>query len=565
MRSSDRSHREDAETDADSVESRVRELDARVRELEATRARLEQELAAARAAAARAPEAGSDRAQREWLEAVLNSMTEEVYFTDLDRRYTYLNPAALREFGHQDVRGMPLHEIVSKLEVLRADGTPRPLEEAPPLRALGGEVVRDEEQMVRIPRTGEVRHRQVSSGPVRNAAGQIIGSVSIVRDVTELKRTNQALRAADRRKDEFLATLAHELRNRLVPIGAGVEMLQDGVERPEIVSQVLPMMERQLGVMMRLIDDILDVSRFASDRIELRRESATIASLVTHAVEANRHGIAERDLDLVLDLAEPDRALWVDPTRMTQVIASLLANATKFTPPGGRIEIRGRIAPSEAGSPELLLSVADSGIGMDASVLPRVFELFFRDSSNGVRTGLGVGLALARRLVELHGGSITADSPGVGHGSTFTVRIPALVDRRSGVPASNKLRSLERHRVLVIDDNEDSADAMALLVGTLGAEVRTAYGGEAGLEVLRHFEPTVVLLDLGMPRLDGYETCRRIRWRLGGSVRVIAVSGRGQEQDRARAAAAGFDAHLAKPARAWQLAEAILSVQPRAG
>jgi PAS domain S-box-containing protein len=514
-------------------------------------------------AAESALEAESDRGPKNWFEAVLNSITEEVYFTDRDRCYTYANPAALREFGHVQVEGVPLEQIVSQLDVRRADGTPRPLEEAPPLRALAGEVVRDDEQMVRNPRTGEMRHRQVSSAPVRNEAGEIIGAVSVVRDVTELRRINEALQSADRRKDEFLAMLAHELRNPLVPIRASVELLGDATERPEIVASVLPMMERQVAIMVRLIDDLLDVSRITSGRIELRPELVTVATLVGNAIEANRAAIAEGGFDLVLDLAEPHWTLNVDSTRMTQVISNILQNATKFTPPGGRITISSRMEASPEGSSQLALTVADSGVGISPTVLPQVFELFHQAGPPGQQTGLGIGLAVARRLVELHGGTVAARSYGPGRGSTFTVTIPAVAGLGAAEPHAAAPPSLADERVLIIDDNHDAADALAMLLEMMGATTRVTYGGEAGLDALQDFPASVVLLDIGMPGIDGYETCRRIRQRLAGGIRVIALSGWGQEQDKARAAAAGFDAHLTKPARSQQLAEAILGSTER--
>ncbi|MDE2449046.1 MAG: PAS domain S-box protein, partial [Gammaproteobacteria bacterium] len=201
----------------------------------------------------------ANRAEREWLSAVLNSMTEEVYFADLQHRYTYANPAAMREFGHDKVAGLAIEKVVSQIEVLRADGTPRPFSEAPPLRALGGEVVRDEEQIVRIPRTGELRHRQVSSAPVRDRGGHIIGSVSIVRDVTDKRLREKELQEAERRRKKLISTLAHELRNPLAPLRTGIELLRKVREQPQLLETVPPMMERQIRQLVELIDRLLDV------------------------------------------------------------------------------------------------------------------------------------------------------------------------------------------------------------------------------------------------------------------------------------------------------------------
>ncbi len=530
------------------LRDRVAELEARVLELDAERARLQRC-------------SDEDRTEKEWFAAVLNSISEEVYFTDIERRYTYANPAALREFGHASVAGVPLESIVAKLEVLRSDGTRRPLEEAPPLRALAGEIVRDEEQIVRVPRTGELRHREVSSAPVRNAHGKIIGSVSVVRDVTEQRRMNAELKAADRRKDEFIAMLAHELRNPLVPIRAGVELLKSSKSRSEIIDVIRPMMERQVANMVRLIDDLLDVSRITAGKIELKPQWVTIASLVGNAIEANRMAMTEGALDLTLNLAEPNQALFVDPTRFTQVISNLLQNATKFTPLGGHLAISAAVMnASDTGAPQLVLTVSDSGIGISPEMLPRVFDLFVQshEHRDHDKSGLGIGLTLSRRLVEMHGGTIEAHSPGLDRGSTFTIRVPVPSSERAEVASQEPSPpSLAGIRILVVDDNHDAADAMALQLEAAGGVVQASYDGASSLAALEAFRPAVVLLDIGMPGMDGYETCRRMRARLGGAVGIVALSGWGQKNDKRLAADAGFDAHLTKPAGPRSLEETI--------
>lgn len=372
------------------------------------------------------------RAEKEWLAAVLDSMTEEVYFTDRLHRYTYANPAALREFDHVTVSGVEVDRIVSRLEVLRPDGTPRPIEEAPPLRALTGEVIRDEEQIVRTPRTGEWRYRQVSAAPVRDSTGHIIGSVSVVRDVTGERRALAELREADRRKDEFLAILAQELRNPLVPIRDGIDLLKQSQRRVEVLDDVLPMMQRQLDHMVHLIDDLLDVSRIDSGKIELHRQPVTLSSVIESAIESNRSAIERGELTLAVKLHEPQLRLSVDPTRFTQIVARLLQNAAKFTPPAGHIRIETALVDGSSDSRpaqrELTVAVVDTGGGIPAEILPQVLDM------------LGVGLTLARRLAELHGGSIEARSEGAGLGSRFIVHLPlpasAQGDHGSGSPPS---------------------------------------------------------------------------------------------------------------------------------
>jgi PAS domain S-box-containing protein len=507
----------------------------------------------------------ANRAEKEWLTAVLNSMNEEVYFTDTQQRYTYANPAALREFGHENVEGVSVGAIVSGLEVFRPDGTPRPIEEAPPLRALAGEIVRDEGQIVRVPRTGELRHRQVSSAPVRDASGEIIGSVSVVRDVTEQMRDAQLLRDADRRKDEFIAVLAHELRNPLVPIRTGVELLRSSRSRPELIDTIWPMMERQVGHMVRLIDDLLDVSRITSGKIELQRQRVTLGSVVGIAIEANRDAINTRGLELVVNLSDPHSVIDVDPTRFAQVISNLLQNAAKFTQTGGRITLTaGLEALSVAHLPELVVKVLDTGIGISAEMLPRVFDLFAQSDVRGhgaSHSGLGIGLALARRLIELHGGEIRAHSDGAGHGSEFTLRVPAPgVDNAGDDACAQAARTLDGIRVMVIDDNRDAADMMGMLVSGMGGEAHVVYDGPSALDSFRGFHASVVLLDLGMPGMDGYETCRRLRRQFGSGIGIVALTGWGQESDRQLTHQAGFDAHLTKPAEPAKLEEVIRSL-----
>jgi PAS domain S-box-containing protein len=513
----------------------------------------------------------ADRAEKEWLAAVLDSMTEEVYFADPSGRYTYANPAARREFGLDDVSGRRVADVIAGLEVLREDGTPRPIEQAPPLRALKGEIIRDEEQRVRTPRTGELRHRQVSSAPVRNANGDIIGSVSVVHDITERKRTEEALRRreqelreADRHKDQFIAVLAHELRNPLVPIRNGIELLKNAASRPDLLESVRPMMERQIAHMVRLIDDLLDVARISADKIELRREHVAVSAVLTSAVEATRAALEGANLELTVDVAEPDAVLHADPTRLSQVIANVLQNAAKFTPPGGRVRVTSHRDAHDAS--QVVIRIADTGIGIAPDQLPRVFNLFAQSATHlrGHQGGLGIGLAIARRLVEMHGGNIVAHSEGENRGSEFVITLP-VVDARADMDGAHALAqsALAGLRVLIVDDNHDAADSMALLVQLEGAETRVVYAAEPALELIESFDPQVVLLDIGMPVVDGYEACRRIRARHGRRHALIAVSGWGQDGDKKLAEAAGFDSHLTKPAEPEALHQLVRALAER--
>ncbi|HTC54235.1 MAG TPA: ATP-binding protein [Steroidobacteraceae bacterium] len=372
-----------------------------------------------------------------------------------------------------------------------------------------------------------------------------------------LRDSERELRETDRRKDEFLAVLAHELRNPLVPIRTGIELLKRVPDQPALVEKIRPMMDRQVRHVVRLIDDLLDVSRIATGKIALQRQPVVLSNLVNSVVEANRSAIAAAGLKLEVQLDDPQRILEVDPTRLSQVIGNILHNATKFTPEGGTITLRADEEPGNGASGRnLVLRISDTGIGIHKDLLPTIFGLFTQVHSDSFSRygGLGIGLALARKLVELHGGWISATSPGPGLGTEFIVTIPATLPHLEAVAAAAPSYRLDAQRILVVDDNADAADSTALLIAQLGGEVKVAYDGMNALEMLRDFDASLVLLDIGMPGLDGYETCVRMRREKGDAIRIVAVTGWGQEEDRRRAAEAGFDAHLTKPVNPAHLA-----------
>ena len=368
-----------------------------------------------------------------------------------------------------------------------------------------------------------------------------------------LRDSEERLRAADRRKDEFLATLAHELRNPLAPIRTGLELIRLAGSVPVAVERVRAVMERQIGHMVHLIDDLLDISRITSGKIDLQRQLLPLADLVEGAVEATRTIVSERRMTLDVQLPDAPCLLDVDRTRFVQVLSNLLHNAAKFSPPGGRIEVSANIGTSgDADRRELLLTVADGGIGIAPELMPRVFDLFSQGEgmAGPGQGGLGIGLALVRRLVELHGGHVEAHSEGQNRGTQIVIRMPLS---EVVPPVVWALRDGEAKliacRVLIVDDNDDAAQMLAELVKTLGGAAQVANDGPTALSRLADFQPDIVLLDIGMPRMDGYETCRRIRQTPGGrDLLVIALTGWGQEDDKQRAVEAGFDLHLAKPA-----------------
>jgi PAS domain S-box-containing protein len=373
------------------------------------------------------------------------------------------------------------------------------------------------------------------------------GVVCYFRDISAQVQARAALEEADRRKDEFLATLAHELRNPLAPLRNGLQVLKLARPGDAAADAARAMMERQLRHMVRLIDDLMDVSRISRGKVELRRERIELAKVVHQAVETSRP-LLEAD-GHELDLRVPDEPVYVDAdlTRLAQVFANLLNNAAKYTEPGGRVTLS---VAREGGT--AVVAVRDTGVGIPAAMLPRVFDLFTQvDRSLEKRQGgLGIGLSLVKRLVELHGGTVEAHSDGPGHGSEFRVRLP-LVLALAEAPTEEGLPPAAapgRRRVLVVDDNRDAALSLAMLLRIMGNETRAAHDGVEALDVAAGFRPDVVILDIGMPRLNGYETCRRFREQPGGrAVVLVALTGWGAADDRERSREAGFDAHLVKP------------------
>ena len=379
-------------------------------------------------------------------------------------------------------------------------------------------------------------------------------------EAIERARAETLLRETNARKDEFLATLAHELRNPLAPIRTGLELIRLGGDTVVAVERVRGIMERQVGHMVRLIDDLMDVSRITSGRIVLQREPTRLASLVHSAVEANRAAMAAKGIELSVELPKDDCVIDVDATRFIQVLSNLLHNAAKFTNTDGSVRISASITqPKDVGIPRVSISVVDSGIGMSPELLPRVFDLFMQGETRSSQPGLGIGLALARRLMELHSGRIDARSEGLGRGSEFVIQLPLAATQSVPVNQTGANEQRLERRVLIIDDNQDAANATAMLVEEMGGDARVAYDGESALEMLQECQPEVILLDIGMRGLDGYETCQQIRRVLGNGVLLVALTGFGQEQDKAKATLAGFDAHLTKPADGAALAGILAS------
>ena len=373
----------------------------------------------------------------------------------------------------------------------------------------------------------------------------------------------QLLRDADRRKDDFLATLAHELRNPLAPIWNALELMRIADDDPQVIEESRALMERQLQRMVRLIDDLLEISRITRGKIELRRERVGLASVIRNAVEAARPLVDAQGHELTVSLPSEPIALYADPIRLAQVFGNLLDNAAKYSPRGSRIWL-----DAARDGAVVTVTVRDTGIGIPPSNLSRIFEMFAQIESPLARShgGLGIGLALVRGLVELHGGSVEVASNGVGSGSTFTVHLPCVsADGDHSKPADDTghVRSQATIcRVLVVDDNRDAADSLTQLLRRLGHEVGTEYDGPAAVLAAATMRPSVVLLDIGLPKMNGYEVAEEIRsqpW--GREIVLMALTGWGQSTDKHRAVAAGFDHHLTKPVDPALLTKLLTEVQ----
>lgn len=394
---------------------------------------------------------------------------------------------------------------------------------------------------------GSERFVDLTLAPVTDDSGRILFLTATGTDITDRRAMEQALRDADRKKDDFIALLAHELRNPLAPIRNGLQVLRLARGDAGAVERARDMMDRQLSHMVRLIDDLLDISRISRNKMELRRSRVLLADVVASAVETARPVIDAEGHELNVSLPQRAISLDADLTRLAQVFSNLLTNSAKYTVRGGQLWLTA-VRRGE----EVVVTVRDTGIGIPPESLAKIFDMFSQVDRPTERSagGLGIGLALVKGLVEMHGGTVTAASQGEGKGSTFTITLPILADNsESGVvPASDKGQAAPGQRILVVDDNRDGAESLAMMLGLLGNEVQTANDGLQAVEQAEAFRPDVILMDVGMPRLNGLDATRRIRehaW--GKAVTVIALTGWGQESDKERSREAGCDGHLVKP------------------
>jgi PAS domain S-box-containing protein len=461
---------------------------------------------------------------------LLESITDAFYALDREFRFTYLNQRALDHFGA--TREALLGKVVwDVFPITRGTVVQQEYERA--LR---------EQCSVAFETVSPLSNRwiEVRAYPTPQ------GLAAYFRDIADRKLAEEQLREADRRKSEFLAVLAHELRNPLAPLRNGLHILKLRPDTDATVSETVSMMDRQMTHLVRLVDDLLDVSRITSGKLELRRQKVLLTEILGGAIEASRAFIEAHQHELVIDLRVGD--LWVDgdPDRLAQVFSNLLFNSAKYTERGGRITLT-----LERENSETVVTVQDNGIGIPPSAFEQVFDMFSQVRSDEARAteGLGIGLSLVRTLVQRHGGSVRVFSEGLGKGSRFTVRLPiveAPVRTPDSVPPPTE--HSPGQRVLVVDDNTDAATSLALLLEMEDCEVRTAADGEEALEQVQAFQPEIIFMDLAMPRLDGVAATRRIRaLPQCQRVRIVALTGWGQATDRQRTRDAGMDHHLIKP------------------
>ncbi len=486
--------------------------------------------------------------QKELFRTTLGSLGEAVVTCDPSGRVTYVNPTAEALTGWKSRRaiGQPIADIVRVID----DGRHVALENVAEVTLRDGVEVAAVHRGYLVPRgSDERRPIEESAAPIRDADGEIAGAVLVFRDITERKRTENALIEADRRKDEFLAVLAHELRNPLAPLRTALHIVRIAGHDKAAVEQVWGMMERQVRQMVRLIDDLLDVSRITRNKLELRREPVRLEEVIEAALEMSAPTVARFNHRVVLQVGPDLPMVDGDRARLVQVLDNLVTNAAKYSEPGGTITVIAGRGPDDTAS----ILVKDTGLGIPADMLERIFEMFTQVDRTLERSrgGPGIGLTLVPRIVQLHGGQIVARSEGPGKGSEFEITLPAIAvagDSPAAEPG-NAPTAAGGRRIVVCDDNEDAAESLARMLRMLGHEVRLAFDGMECLAACEEFQPGIVLLDIGMPRMNGYDAARAIRARSWGQRMVlVAVTGWGQAEDRRRAFEAGFDHHVTKPA-----------------
>ena len=491
------------------------------------------------------------------LAAIVESSEDAIIGQDFKGFITTWNAGAERLFGYtaQEAVGQPKSILIPPERVARENAV---LEQV-----RRGETV-DQYETVRLHKDGTPIDVSLAVSPIRDYRGRIVGASKILRDISATMKAAESLREADRQKDDFLAILAHELRNPLAPIRYALEIIRhnsgvqtvsnqdpqtagaDVLSRP--FESAVNMLDRQVGQLVRLIDDLLDVSRISRGKIELRLERLELSSVIRDAVESIQPSCDGQGHQLTVKLPPDPVYVNADPTRLAQMVGNLLNNACKFTQPGGHIWLSAETSPDSI----VTIRVRDTGIGIDPGELPRVFEMFAQADHSLERAlgGLGIGLSLVKTLTQMHGGTVEASSPGLGQGAEFVVRLPTVEEpsARATQRARQAPSATPAFRILIVDDSRDAANSLAVLLHLTGHETHVAHDGWAAVEAAARLQPDVILLDIGLPKLNGYEAATRIREQQTEKRPVIvAVTGWGKEDDRRRSKDAGFDAHLVKP------------------
>jgi PAS domain S-box-containing protein len=494
------------------------------------------------------------------LTTVVDLVNEGIFIVDPEGALLFANGLGRELLGDMP-RGEPPAARVKRFEMREVDGTPLAPDRLPSLRALRGETVPATNLLVGRA-DGSTRRVEVRAHPLRRD-GAVYAAVITWRDVTEETRALAELQAAraaaeeaNQLKDDFIAALSHELRTPLQPILGWTEVLRRHGKLDDVTTRAMEVVHRNIRQQVRLVDDLLDLSRILHGKFMLRFESFDLRDQVRGAVEAFEESAAVKRVRLAATLPDAAVSMWGDPARVHQIVSNLIANALKFTSAGGRVAVR-----LEARERRAVIEVDDSGEGIAPTDLSIIFEPFRQGQQSTRRGGLGIGLDLVRRLAEMHGGTVTVASAGLGHGARFRVELPlSRPEAVAMAPAATGRPRLERQSILVIEDNADTRDVLKLMLEVEGATVETAEGGEEGLRAAERLRPDFVLCDIGLPDIDGFEVARRIRARTDLAVsRLIALTGYGQAEDMRQAIKAGFDAHLTKPVNLDQLMALLVS------
>ena len=483
---------------------------------------------------------------------LLDKLPAGAYLCDADGLITYYNQSAVEIWGRAPRLNDTVDRFCGSFKLMKVDGTPIRHDECWMALALkNNREYNCEEIMIERP-DGSRLIGLAHANPIHDDSGRMIGAVNVLVDITERKRAEDALRQADRAKDEFLAMLSHELRNPLAPMRNALSILrQMGTGAPE-GRRALDVIDRQVAQMTHLVGDLLDIRRINEGELVLRNSDFFLDAVIEAAVETSRPHIDGRGHDFILQLPPEAIRLRGDANRLTQALANVLNNAALYTPRGGRIELA-----MERHDDHAAVTVSDTGVGIPADQLETVFDMFSKveHGTSASREGLGIGLALSRRMIEMHGGTITARSEGSGCGSSFTIRLPIAAAEAASVirePLAGELNGTNSFdpgkRVLVVDDNPDVIESMSMLLEIMNIDVRTASNGTEAIDVAETYRPDVILMDIGMPGMNGLECARMMRQKdWGKAASLIAVTGWGQEADIQRSREAGFDSHLVKP------------------